>query len=94
MFTDFSQTATAAAAASGSATARTVVSRDVARDRKEAVEDLKRLAAACGVLTGKWMLFPEPGRVNEVWGKVARATAAGELGVGAKVETRVSADKE
>ena len=40
------------------------------------------------------MLFPEPGRVNEVWGKVARATAAGELGVGAKVETRVRADKE
>ena len=52
MFTDFSQTATAAAAASGSATARMVVGRDVARDKKEAVEDLKRLAAACGVVTG------------------------------------------
>lgn len=68
--------------------------REVAGARREAVEDLRRLAGACNVVTGKWMLFPEPGSVNEVWGKVATATAGGRLGVGAKVETRVQAAKE
>ncbi|KAL2263311.1 hypothetical protein VTK26DRAFT_7294 [Humicola hyalothermophila] len=92
-FSDFEQTASAAAAASRSATARAIVSQDVDKERREAVADLQRLAVACGVLTGKWMLFPEPGNVNEVWGKVARATAGGELGVGAKVATRVDPEK-
>ncbi len=39
------------------------------------------------------MLFPAPGDVNEVWAKVAHATAEGGLGISAKVETRVEADK-
>jgi len=47
------------------------------------------LAAArengCGC--GKWMLFPTAADVNRVWGVVARATAAGELGSAAKVAT-------
>ncbi|MCJ1437210.1 hypothetical protein MMC27_006596 [Xylographa pallens] len=47
------------------------------------------LAAArengCG--WGKWMLFPTAADVNRVWGVVARATAAGELGGAAKVAT-------
>lgn len=71
-----------------------VVQRDLAQERRSAVADLLELAAACGVVEGKWMLFPEPGRVNEVWAKVARATAADELGVAAKVETRVTVGKE
>ena len=71
-----------------------MVQRDVAKERREAVDDLKELAAACNVLSGKWMLFPEPGSVNEVWGKVARATANGELGTAAKAETRVDSEKE
>ncbi|KAK4136216.1 DUF1917-domain-containing protein [Trichocladium antarcticum] len=71
-----------------------LIRRDVAEQRREAVADLKEFAVACGVVGGKWMLFPEPGDVNEVWAKVARATANGGLGVGAKVETRREVEKE
>ncbi|MCJ1382195.1 hypothetical protein MMC17_005307 [Xylographa soralifera] len=40
-----------------------------------------------GCRWGKWMLFPTAADVNRVWGVVARATAAGELGGAAKVAT-------
>ncbi|AEO67752.1 1aa27437-0e3f-49f3-828c-21c5fee6622b [Thermothielavioides terrestris] len=67
--------------------------KDVAKERRAAVEDLRQLAVVCNVVLGKWMLFPEPGSVNSVWAKVARATANNELGVSAKVETRVDSQK-
>ncbi|MCJ1388975.1 hypothetical protein MMC18_001827 [Xylographa bjoerkii] len=44
-------------------------------------------ARANGCAWGKWMLFPTAADVNRVWGVVARATAAGELGGAAKVAT-------
>ncbi len=88
LLTAFQTMASAAAAPAGR------VARDVGRARREAVADLTALAGACGMVSGKWMLFPEPGHVNEVWGRVARATAEGSLGDCAKVETRVTADKE
>jgi hypothetical protein len=66
---------------------------DLAKERRETVKDLRELAVACNVLTGKWMLFPDPGYVNDVWEKVARATANNELGIAAKVETRVEQEK-
>ncbi|KAK0713840.1 hypothetical protein B0T26DRAFT_649950 [Lasiosphaeria miniovina] len=71
-----------------------VAKRGISKEREETVQDLRDLAIACNVLSGKWMLFPEPGNVNEVWGKVARATANNELGTAAKVETRVESEKE
>ncbi|KAK4159634.1 hypothetical protein QBC43DRAFT_326775 [Cladorrhinum sp. PSN259] len=66
----------------------------IAKARKEVISDLRDLAVATGEITGKWMLFPEPGQVNEVWAAVAKATANNELGIAAKVETRVRSDKE
>ncbi|KAN0071072.1 protein of unknown function (DUF1917) domain containing protein [Elaphomyces granulatus] len=45
-------------------------------------------AQRAGVVTGKWMLFPPPEQVDEVWATVAGATVTGELGIGAKVATR------
>lgn len=36
----------------------------------------------------QWMLFVEPTRVNEVWERVATATARNELGIAAKVAPR------
>ena len=36
---------------------------------------------------GKWMLFPSPENVNRIWGLVAEGTAAGDLGMAAKVAT-------
>ncbi len=57
-----------------------------ARDLLE--EDIVKLARLKNVKEGKWMLFPSPQNVDEVWAKVAKATWEGELGVGAKVATK------
>ncbi|PKY08064.1 DUF1917-domain-containing protein [Aspergillus campestris IBT 28561] len=45
------------------------------------------LARETGVISGKWMLFAPPAVVDRWWALVARATAEGELGFGAKVAT-------
>jgi len=68
--------------------------REIAKARKEAISDLRELAEVTNQVSGKWMLFPEPGSVNEVWATIVKATANNELGIGAKVETRVRSDKE
>ncbi|KAK3301480.1 uncharacterized protein B0H64DRAFT_314945 [Chaetomium fimeti] len=93
LFAEFEQMATASSAKT-SGRALIALKKDVANERGETVEDLQDLAAACNVVTGKWMLFPEPERVDEVWAKIAAATANNELGISAKVETRVEAKKE
>ncbi|KAK0648801.1 hypothetical protein B0T16DRAFT_120385 [Cercophora newfieldiana] len=67
-----------------------VVKKEISKAREAAVQDIRELAATCNVLSGKWMLFPEAGRVNEVWGTIAHATARNELGIVAKVDTRVA----
>lgn len=36
---------------------------------------------------GKWLIFQEPGPTDELWMKIRDATAAGELGMSAKVST-------
>lgn len=36
---------------------------------------------------GKWLLFLSPAEADDAWIKIRNATAAGELGVGAKVST-------
>ncbi|KAL1844110.1 hypothetical protein VTJ49DRAFT_4962 [Mycothermus thermophilus] len=93
LFDDFKQTAEANRETVTGGT-RASLDRDIAKERRAAVEDLRELAVACSVLTGKWMLFPAPGYVNEVWAKIAQATAAGTLGVAAKVDTRIPSQGE
>ncbi|KAK4179722.1 hypothetical protein QBC36DRAFT_375714 [Triangularia setosa] len=66
-----------------------VAKRHIAVARKEAMEDLKRLAVDCHKTSGKWMLFPDTAFVNEVWEKVVRAVAHNQLGTAAKVATRM-----
>lgn len=36
---------------------------------------------------GKWLIFLEPNETDELWKKIRDATAAGELGISAKVST-------
>lgn len=36
---------------------------------------------------GKWLIFMEPDQTDEIWKKIRDATAAGELGISAKVST-------
>lgn len=68
--------------------AKTAIGREIDRARGEAVRDILALAHMSHVRCGKWMLFPEPADVTEVWRAVARATADGELGIAAKVAPR------
>ena len=56
--------------------------------RRKLENDISVAAQKAGVITGKWMLFPPPDQVDEVWATVAGATTSGQLGVGAKVATR------
>jgi hypothetical protein len=68
--------------------------RDIGGDGPERskVKKLKNglldLAWETGVVSGKWMLFPSNKDVDEVWGKVARATHDNRLGFAAKVTAR------
>ncbi|XP_070549614.1 UPF0696 protein C11orf68-like [Ptychodera flava] len=43
------------------------------------------LAAQYSYTVGKWMLFPSPAKVDDLWCKVAKATHEGNLGISAKV---------
>jgi hypothetical protein len=88
-FTDFMIATKEKHAAEKSATQ---YNRTISKERTSVVADLCELAAASGVVCGKWMLFPEPGAVNRVWEVVAHATANGELGTVSKVATRSAAD--
>ncbi|KAK0611126.1 hypothetical protein B0T14DRAFT_571047 [Immersiella caudata] len=71
-----------------------VVNKEISKERTAAVQDLHDLAAQSKVLSGKWMLFPESWRVNEVWEAVAHGTARNELGIVAKVETKGPTEKK
>jgi hypothetical protein len=71
-----------------------IVNKEISKERTAAVQDLRDLAANSNVLSGKWMLFPEPGRVNEVWEAIAYATARNELGIVAKVDTKGPVEKK
>jgi len=66
-----------------------IINREVEGARNEAVTGILALAHMLHVRGGKWMLFPEPAEVNQVWAVVARATANNELGIAAKVAPRV-----
>ncbi|KHO01085.1 DNA polymerase II large subunit-like protein [Metarhizium album ARSEF 1941] len=69
-----------------------LVKRELVQEQSQAVADILRLAQAGKVRSGKWMLFCPPSDVNEVWGRVARATAHNELGIAAKVSPRPQFD--
>ncbi|KAL9114121.1 MAG: hypothetical protein Q9227_001893 [Pyrenula ochraceoflavens] len=55
--------------------------------RTELVDNLKKLAKAKGIPTGKWMLFPTPEQVDGTWSLIVRYTVDGALGCSAKVAT-------
>ncbi|KAK3320079.1 hypothetical protein B0T19DRAFT_280299 [Cercophora scortea] len=71
-----------------------VAQRAIAKQREDTVQSLHDLAVECNLLSGKWMLFPQPGDVDAVWARVARATANNELGQMAKVATRTANSAE
>jgi len=64
---------------------KSIATREMNKERSLAVTQILDLAHHLHVRCGKWMLFPPPNVVDDVWAVVARATAANELGVAAKV---------
>ena len=65
--------------------ARAAISKKYSVERTAAEERIKQTAKRTGVTSGKWMLFPVPQQVDEVWAEVVRGTVEGELGCAAKV---------
>ena len=65
--------------------AKGAITRKVTPLRKQLEIDLLAAAKERKCTTGKWMLFPTVEEVDYVWGKVAKGTAEGELGIAAKV---------
>lgn len=53
-------------------------------------EDIFAIAREKNIVCGKWMLFPRPDRVDNLWETIVRATVAGELGIESKVATKPS----
>lgn len=67
------------------AVTKSIASREINKERMLALTQILDLAHHLHVRSGKWMLFPSTNDVDDVWAVVARATAANELGVSAKV---------
>jgi len=53
--------------------------------KQKCVRSILETASAHRYATGKWMAFVPPSAADELWAKVARATAEGELGCSAKI---------
>lgn len=69
------------------------ISARIKKESKEFTNDILRLAGRLGVTKGKWIMYPSPEHCNDVWGKVARATANNELGIAAKISPREDPDR-
>ena len=63
------------------------ITRRLKPEREWLEESLSDMAKKCSVTNGKWMLFPMPQRVDEIWAVVAKGTLEGRLGSAAKVAT-------
>ena len=64
---------------------KSVRTRKVNELRDELQAAIFRDARKYRVTAGKWMLFPRRNEVDRIWGAIAHATAAGDLGHAAKV---------
>lgn len=50
-------------------------------------DDILSLAKEAGMLSGKWMLFPNEEDASDIWKRVATAVIEGKLGTAAKIAT-------
>ena len=66
---------------------KAIVTKAINPVRKTVEKRILDAAKEKGCTCGKWMLFPSPENVNRIWSLVAEGTAAGELGMAAKVAT-------
>ncbi|KAL4988286.1 hypothetical protein BDW68DRAFT_196798 [Aspergillus falconensis] len=72
----------------------TALSRKVKPLQRELEKHIFELARETNCVTGKWMMFITPDRVDSYWEAVADATMKGHLGIGAKVATQSDSDEQ
>ncbi|KAG4436396.1 hypothetical protein IFR05_008119 [Cadophora sp. M221] len=65
--------------------AKATITKALNVQKDEIIKQLLETAVELHVTTGKWMIFPSPCEVNEVWSVVAHATANNQLGISSKV---------
>lgn len=53
---------------------------DIYLEREEVMRNLTRLAVACELLPGKWLLHVAPDKAEDAWRKIVTATVNNELG--------------
>lgn len=82
---DFSKTLSSLQAGHPTNQTKAALTRKINAERRKLEADLLKIAVEKGVKTGKWMLFPSNDQLDDTWSAVARATAKGTLGAGAKV---------
>ncbi|KAH7075198.1 hypothetical protein FB567DRAFT_452916 [Paraphoma chrysanthemicola] len=73
--------------ATGKHGSRAAQNKSLSEESKALQQHITDLAAECGILSGKWMLFPSLEDVTRVWKAVVRALVDGRLGSTAKVAT-------
>ncbi|KAL2279108.1 hypothetical protein FJTKL_13681 [Diaporthe vaccinii] len=69
------------------------LSAKIKEEGRQFTDEILQLAGQLGVTEGKWIIWPAPQHCNDVWAKVARATADGELGIAAKISPREEPDR-
>ncbi|RDW86740.1 DUF1917 domain-containing protein [Aspergillus mulundensis] len=70
------------------------LSRKVKPLQRELEKELLELARETNCISGKWMMFITPDRVDSYWAAVAGATMKGQLGIAAKVATQSDMDAQ
>ncbi|KAK1774047.1 hypothetical protein QBC45DRAFT_55499 [Copromyces sp. CBS 386.78] len=53
---------------------------NIVTERAEVMRNLTRLATACQLVAGKWLLYIPPDKAEEAWRKIVTATVNNELG--------------
>lgn len=64
------------------------ITRMLLADRDQLEYDILHAAQQNGIVSGKWLLFPSPNKVDAYWSAVVRGTVEGRLGISAKVATK------
>ena len=54
--------------------------------------DIDKLAEQFNILSGKWLMFLSPEKVDNLWERIAESTRAGTMGDSARVSTREEGD--
>ena len=73
--------------------AKATITRAYNKKRVQVEQSIREVAKEKNCTTGKWMFFPSPENLDDVWKVIATTIVKGELGPTAKVATKDEKDK-